>query len=296
MDIYVVHAFSESADGGNPAGVVFLSDLLHFTETQMQELAADLNFSETAFIEQRGERLFFIRYFTPVCEVPLCGHATIASFSFLRQKNLIEDGTYRLLTIETELAIGVSGDTIWMEMDTPVLAETPDDRMTRRVCAAFGLECSSLSQQLPPRIVKAGLRDLHICVKDHEDLLNAVQNAAEVSVISEELDVVGVHMSCLPEPDAPASGTGEREVTAYCSNYAPFCGIEEECATGTANAGLTFYLYKAGKITEEKENCFLQGEHMGRPSKVYSKVRILEDGRVSVWIGGKAVICEQRQK
>lgn len=292
MESFVVHAFSENADGGNPAGVVFLPESLQVSETQMQELAADLNFSETAFIRKQGERSFFIRFFTPVCEVPLCGHATIASFSWLRQKGMIGDGLYRMVTIETELEVEVSGDTVWSRMDTPVLEEAIDENMRERVCRAYGLKESDLSEQFPMRIVKAGLRDLHVCVRSREALLRAVQNTAEVSDISKELDVVGVHMSC------PVFSPGERKhgekesdaVTAYCSNYAPLCGIEEECATGTANAGLTFYLYKKGAIEAEQVNCFLQGEHMGRPSRVYSKVRRDKD-EISVWIGGKTVIC-----
>ena len=293
MESFVVHAFSENADGGNPAGVVFLPESLQVSETQMQELAADLNFSETAFIRKQGERSFFIRFFTPVCEVPLCGHATIASFSWLRQKGMIGDGLYRMVTIETELEVEVSGDTVWSRMDTPVLEEAIDENMRERVCRAYGLKISDLSEQIPMRIVKAGLRDLHVCVKTREALLRAVQNTAEVFDISKELDVVGVHMSC-PVLSSEKRIHGEKKgdaVTAYCSNYAPRCGIEEECATGTANAGLTFYLYGKGAVKEEQVNCFLQGEHMGRPSRVYSKVRRDKD-EISVWIGGKAVICE----
>lgn len=101
----------------------------------------------------------------------------------------------------------------------------------------------------------------------------------EVAAVSRRLSVAGVHMSC-PAP--------EKDVTACCSNFAPYYGIDEECATGTSNAGLTYYLYRKGMILLEEENCFLQGEHMGRPSKIYSRVQSA-DGDVSVRIGGKAV-------
>lgn len=300
MKVYVVHAFSDSRDGGNPAGVVFLPGKEGLSETQMQDLAAKLKFSETAFVAEcpvkhdgdtfRGtdreiERAFSIRYFTPVCEVPLCGHATIAVFSFLRQQNVIKDGTYYLLTIEEELVIEVSGGIVWMEMAHPVLAEVPDEQTIEEICAAYELDRSELSEEIAPRIVKAGIRDLHICVKDHGILLKARQHIDKVTAISRRLSVAGVHMSCL---------TGEKGIVAHCSNFAPYYGIDEECATGTSNAGLTFYLYQKGLIAPEEENCFLQGEHMGRPSKIYSKIRLIH-GNISVWIGGNAVICEEMQ-
>lgn len=281
MTVYVVHAFADRPGGGNPAGVVFLQGNECLSAVQMQKKAAELNFSETAFIERKGEKEFFIRFFTPVCEVPLCGHAAIASFSFLRQSGVIEDGLYQLLTAEERLKVEVSEGVVWMEMAVPVLEETLDAETIREICGAYELEWADLSQEVPPRIVRAGIRDIHICVKNREVLLRAKQHPEEVCAISKRYDAAGIHMSCL--------GTGGDGVTAYCSNFAPYYGIEEECATGTSNAGLTFYLYQQGLLSPERENCFLQGEHMGRPSKVYSRV-LITDHTPAVWIGGTAVI------
>ena len=59
-------------------------------------------------------------------------------------------------------------------------------------------------------------------------------------------------------------------MTAWCSNYAPLYDIPEECATGTSNGALTYYLYLRGAVKPEQENVFLQGEHMGRPSEIRS--------------------------
>lgn len=300
IEVYVVHAFSDNTNGGNAAGVVFLSGNQELSETQMQDLAAKLNFSETAFVAEcpvkqdgdtfRGtnrkiDRAFSIRYFTPVCEVPLCGHATIAVFSFLRQQNVINDGIYSFLTIEEELVAEVSDGIVWMEMGHPVLEEKPNEQTIRAICDAYGLARSDLSEEITPRIITAGIRDLHVCVKDHDVLMKARQQKEQVTEISRRLDVAGVHMSCLSK---------EKGITAFCSNFAPYYGIDEECATGTSNAGLTFYLYQKGLIVPERENCFLQGEHMGRPSKIYSRIR-LANGETSVWIGGRGVICEERQ-
>ena len=81
---------------------------------------------------------------------------------------------------------------------------------------------------------------------------------------------------------------GRDGVTAWCSNYAPLYDIPEECATGTSNGALTYYLYLRGDVKPEQENVFLQGEHMGRPSEIRSLL-YEKDGAVTVRIGGRAV-------
>ena len=283
MKINIVNGFSDQPDGGNPAGVVFLEDDAFISDEKMQQIATRLHFSETAFIKRLGNKRFSIRYFTPAAEVPLCGHATIASFSYLYKKGMISDGEYQLVTTEAELTVQVTEGIVWMEMDRPAMEQALDASLVERICRAYEISPSDLATELEVRIVKSGLRDIHVCVKNRDILLSAKQHEEEVSELSKELDVVGVHMSCLDE-------TGQ--VTAFCSNYAPYYDIPEECATGTSNGGLTFYLYKKGLILPEKINCFLQGEHMHRPSKVYTKV-CLSGGTETVWVGGCGVICEE---
>ena len=75
LPIYYVDAFSNSLFSGNPAAVIF-SDLNN--RKVMQNIAAENNLSETAFINFRDNK-YFIRWFAPECEIDLCGHATLAS-------------------------------------------------------------------------------------------------------------------------------------------------------------------------------------------------------------------------
>ena len=133
-------------------------------------------------------------------------------------------------------------------------------------------------------MVSTGLADIMMPVRDHETLMRAVQNVPVVTELSRKYDVTGVHMFC----------PGRDGVTAWCSNYAPLYDIPEECATGTSNGALTYYLYLRGDVEPEQENVFLQGEHMGRPSEIRSML-YEKDGTVTVRIGGSAVMsldCE----
>jgi PhzF family phenazine biosynthesis protein len=77
--------------------------------------------------------------------------------------------------------------------------------------------------------------------------------------------------------------------TAYCRNFAPLFGIDEESATGTSNASLTHFLRVHGRMQANEVNVFVQGEAMGKPSNILSKI----DKHGGIWIGGNAVISIQ---
>jgi len=83
MKYFVVDAFTDQLFGGNPAGVVLLESDTFPKKELMLKVAAELRYTETAFIRRHSAQEFTIRYFTPKAEVDLCGHATIASFFML---------------------------------------------------------------------------------------------------------------------------------------------------------------------------------------------------------------------
>ncbi len=274
MKVYVMDSFSDRIFGGNQAGVVLADKALE--PAVMQQVAAELKHSETAFVWQteEGNRL---RYFTPAGEVDLCGHATVAVFALLRRLGRIEDGTHKALTRAGALEIEVSGETVWMDMAPPKTLGILPEESWEELYGAYGLTLEDRPADLPPEIVSTGLADIMMPVRDHETLLRAVQNERTVTELSRRFDVTGVHMFCL----------GEEVV--YCSNFAPLYDIPEECATGTSNGALTYYLYERSLVEPERENLFLQGEHMERPSRILSRLTV-QDGAVRVRIGGQAVM------
>lgn len=274
MKVYVMDSFSDRIFGGNQAGVVLADKALE--PAVMQQVAAELKHSETAFVWQteEGNRL---RYFTPAGEVDLCGHATVAVFALLRRLGRIEDGTHKALTRAGALEIEVSGETVWMDMAPPKTLGILPEESWEELYGAYGLTLEDRPADLPPEIVSTGLADIMMPVRDHETLLRAVQDERTVTELSRRFDVTGVHMFCL----------GEEIV--HCSNFAPLYDIPEECATGTSNGALTYYLYERSLVEPERENLFLQGEHMERPSRILSRLTV-QDGVVRVRIGGQAVM------
>ena len=281
MKAYVMDAFSAQIFGGNQAGVALpetpLSDAL------MQQIAAEFKHSETAFVQKEADGTVTLRYFTPAGEVELCGHATIASFALLRSLDLLQDGLHTAHTKAGDLTIDVAGDTVWMDMAPPVLLRELPEAEWPALYEAYGLTVADCPEGFVPKIVSTGLADIMMPVRDHDTLMRAVQNAPVVTELSKHYDVTGVHMFCLGE-----------DCTAYCSNYAPLYDIPEECATGTSNGALTYYLYPQGLVKAGEENVFVQGEHMNRPSEIRSRLKV-EGDAVTVQVGGRAVMsmeCE----
>lgn len=282
MQAYVMDAFSNRIFGGNQAGVVLPDKPL--TDVIMQQIAAEFKHSETAFVTVENDKSVRIKYFTPAGEVDLCGHATIASFALLREIGLVSDGSYTARTRSGDLRIDVEGDTVWMDMAPPRLLRTLDAGEAEELYRAYGLGPEAAPDGFAPEIISTGLADIMLPVRDHEALLAAVQDERTITELSRRYDCVGVHMFCV----------GDEFCAAYCSNFAPLYGIPEECATGTSNGALTYYLYRRGIVSPGEENIFIQGEHMGRPSEIRSRLTA-EGDRVTIRVGGRAVMsmrCE----
>ena len=100
LTVYRLSSFPKEDHGGNEAGVVLDADLLK--DKEMLKIAKEVGYSETAFVSKSNVADFKVRFFTPANEVSLCGHATIATFNLLRDKELINPGIY---TQETKAGI-----------------------------------------------------------------------------------------------------------------------------------------------------------------------------------------------
>lgn len=278
MRFYIADAFTTQRFSGNQAGVVPLGEGAFPEEALMRALAGELKHSETAFAQRTGEG-YHIRYFTPAEEVDLCGHATIAAFTVLRETGEITAGRYALHTRSGDLEVKVEPDAVWMDMAPPAEGRTFSEEEQAELYGAYGLTLADRPEGLEPQAVSTGLLDILLPVRDRTVLNGAVQNEAAVRELSERYGVVGVHMFC----------PGGEDAAAHCRNFAPLYAISEEAATGTSNGALTFYLYRRGLLGSGGVNRFVQGEKMGKPSEILSCLTE-ESGAVRVRIGGRAVL------
>ena len=122
MKTYIVDSFTNEQFKGNPAGVCILEQDL--TEELMLNIAQELNLSETAFIRKQSANTYTIRYFSPKMEIPLCGHATLASAKVVFELADMEE--LHFMTIQKiDLRIRRVGEEI--EMEFPIYETSPVD-------------------------------------------------------------------------------------------------------------------------------------------------------------------------
>ena len=270
MKYHIVDAFTDRPFGGNPAGVVLLEGDSFPKEELMLQIAAELRYSETAFVRRHSPSEYTVRYFTPRAEVELCGHATIATFSLLHQMQLAK-GECLCHTLAGDLRIEV-GEKVLMQMATPRIVATVED--TDEIYRALAVK--DYPPTLPVQIVYSGLPDIMIPVSDVATLNSLQPDMEAISAITQEHKAVSFHVFAF----------GNDGYTAHVRDFAPLYDIPEESATGTANAALTHYLQQNGCIPPSGDFSFLQGEAMGRPSIVAT--RVAPDG--IIYVGGTAYI------
>lgn len=274
MKIWRLRAFPKTTYGGNKAGVVL--DASGLSEDEMQEIAHDVGYSETAFVTTGKETDFHVRFFTPTSEVDLCGHATIATYNLLRDTKQIKVGFFTQETKAGILKLDVRDDVVYMEQAKPSFYDTLDPS---EVAPCFN-QSNIVDTRYPIQVVSTGMKEIFVPVKSVELLHELTPNIDAIIALSKQYGVIGIHAFALDD-----------EVDAYGRNFAPVVGIDEESATGTSNGALSCYLYK---YVVQKENYILrQGYSMKEPSEIVTTLQ-LEQGIIdTVWVGGTATIIEE---
>lgn len=265
-----VNAFTAGGKNGNPAGVVL--DAGELSEEQMLGIAARAGFSETAFVSASKQATYKVRFFTPTEEVDLCGHATIATWSFMHEQRIIPAGSYTQETLAGILGISVGDDgLVFMEQAE---AEFYDVIPASSVAPLLGIAANELHPSLKSQIVSTGLRDLLVPLKDNSVLARMRPEFGLITDFSKRHNLTGLHVFSLK--DGPGSIADTR-------NFAPAVGIPEECATGTSNGALLCYLKQHNALPDQPIYGIEQGKAMNKLSYIHGK--FVDE---KVWIGGRA--------
>jgi PhzF family phenazine biosynthesis protein len=278
MKFFIVDAFTDVPFGGNPAGVVLVDAM---DDSSMQLFARELGYSETAFVERKSDSSIHVRFFTPNAEVDLCGHATIAVFTVLLDKELVADGrSYIMKTGAGDIPVHLSNGRIMMEQASPSLGDPCED--VEELAGLLGIEASSIGGSLTPRAVSTGLMDLMVPVTSRRALDAINPDLKALAAYQKKHGLEGIHAFTLDTTDALA-----------CSrNFSPLYGIDEESATGTASGAMTYYLYHYGGVTEfDKEFRCLQGESLQRPSVITTV--LTDPAKPLVLVGGTGIVISE---
>jgi PhzF family phenazine biosynthesis protein len=280
-------AFTTDPAGGNPAGVWIGPALPPAAE--MQRIAAEVGYSETAFLAADGSGRpghFRVRYFSPLAEVPFCGHATIAGGVALGERGLA--AAPNLAGGPAQIVLTTNGGPVGVTVartDDGVAEATltsgatwvrgPEPQLLAGALALLGWRPDELDPDLPPAVAFAGVRHLILVARDLSRLTHLAYPFEALRTLMLEADLTTLQLVWRAGPDR-----------FRARDPFPVGGVVEDPATGAAAAAFGAYLRARGEIVAPASFEILQGVEMGRPGRLIVSIVPGEDG---VRVSGSAV-------
>ena len=259
LPIYFIDAFSETSFGGNPAAVVPLKEWI--SDELLQKIAAENNQAETAFYVKQENGQYHIRWFTPLTEVNLCGHATLASAHVLFNIEKI-GGDMIMFNSRSGLLSAKKSDTN-IQLDFPLdyflESEAPDKLLK-------GLRTE-------PKEIYIGRED-YLCVFDYEEKVRRI--SPDFGILA-ELKSRGVIVT--------AKGN---DVDFVCRYFAPGYGINEDHATGSIQTTLVNYWSK--KLNKKELTSLQLSKRIGKFHGILNGDRVLISGNTFTYLIGEIMV------
>jgi trans-2,3-dihydro-3-hydroxyanthranilate isomerase len=311
---FTVDVFTDERFGGNPLAV--FPDASTLNDKEMQQLARELNLSETVFVlpPVADEAVKKLRIFTPGKELPLAGHPVVGTWFLLASQGLIDlekeiaagkiiketlsDGLEKL-TLMQELAAGVlpvmlirSEGKISSVIMQQAAAEIGDEiKDVEQIAAAIGLKKYAITASMVfPRVVSTGIPVLIVPLGGQADLDKITLSMEPFRQVVEELDVNGIYAYTRD------MSSGSEAAFVSARGFYPTLGVWEDAATGSAAGSLGAFL-SHNRILRPKgdSSAFLieQGVAMGRSSQISVEVTKKGEQIDKVRVGGSAVLMSQ---
>jgi PhzF family phenazine biosynthesis protein len=242
-------AFTDHPDGGNPAGVVL--DATGMSAQEMQAIAADVGYSESAFVTPAGDGRYTARYYSPLAEVAFCGHATIAAAVALGT-----DGELLFDTRAGQVPIRAGAGSATLTSVEPRVTElVPED--LDELLAALDWPHGDLDPALPPRVAYAGVSHPILAAATRERLASLDYDFKRLQKLMLAREWTTVQLVYRESPGL-----------FHARDPFPPGGALEDPATGAAAAALGGYLREFGLVEPPASIVVYQGEDMGRPSRL----------------------------
>lgn len=307
-----VDAFTTKPFSGNPAGVITEADGV--TLEMMQKIASEMNLSETAFVTmpESDNTMFRLRFFTPIEEVDMSGHVTIAVCYALIEEGRIPltDGVTKIYLgtnigampidihftsaehrtqstgeLENAVRLIVNGTNIGtlekIMMHQPIQNHYPSSIPIESIASILGIDEGEIRRTgLPLEVISTGLDQLMIPVQNKETILNMHPDLIKLGLMNRAHGIQTNHVFTLD--------TFHDDCVAYARHFAPAVGLWEDPGTGTASAGLGTYLLRHGIITHGAM-VMEQGMEMDCLTRILVEIDESGDESHSAWIGGVAI-------
>lgn len=275
---FITDAYTDRSFVGNPSGMVITEGKL--TDEECLQAARELKHSETTCVRRLDKEIYYVRYFSPVKEVSLSGHAALGTFWTLAELGYIdgreEEKQIRQHTKAGALRVKIQfheEKVTFVSIELPKMKFVEEIDDPRRVAEAFKLDPGDLDGALKPVVIDAGIRAMVIPVKDRDVLKNMEPKRRRMDLLTEKYGCQCFHLFYY-----------DGEESIYQRNFSPAVGIWEEPGTGTASGAMYAYLKEKNRLARDQITCY-QGEEMGRPSEI-----VLDEIDGAVYVGGKACV------
>jgi len=268
MDVRKIAAFSDGDTGGNPAGVL-IGDVLP-DAGEMQRLAAEVGFSETAFAAPDGDK-WRVRYFSPETEVPFCGHATVALGAALVRR--FGDGIFPLILNQASITVEGfrDGATIAAALQSPPTRSKPaPPELIAEALALFGYAATDLDPTIPPALIHGGADHLVLALKSREALAAMRYDLKAGQALMRAAGLVTILLAYAETPRL-----------FHARNPFASGGVYEDPATGASTAAFAGYLRDIGWPHGGAIDV-VQGEDMGMRSRLHADISPETGGSIRV--------------
>ena len=287
---YIVDVFAEEKYAGNQLAVV--QDAEDISDSQMQLITKEMNYSETTFIlsNEPREGGYDVRIFTPAAEVPFAGHPTLGTAYIIQLEVMKEPAETVILNLKvgqipvTSGAAGKDKDILWMKQQEPAFGRTIEPGPVSRV---LGLNESEIDERFIVQEVSTGLPFIIVPLKGLDAVKRAKVNRDEYFELIENTQAKMILVFC----SETYNRDNDLNVRVFCDYY----GIPEDPATGSGNGCLAGYLVKHRYFGSDKIDIRVeQGYEISRPSLLYLRAEN-KQGKIDVSVGGKVVMVAKGQ-
>ena len=295
LKFYQADVFTEDPFGGNPVAV--FPDAHGLADHQLQQIAREMNLSETVFVLPPTDpaAVVRLRIFTPTQEIPFAGHPVLGTFYVLAQLGLIAatDGITRvmqecnigLFPVELHAQEGVLTHVVMTQPKPEFLGPVDAMEDLYKIAGALGLAKYAITDmKWPIEVVSTGLPVLIVPVRTLTAVRSIQPNASAIMDICSRFGANGIMVF--------TTMTVEPSSTVHARMFAPSIGILEDPATGSASGALGAYLVQKGVVDVAPTTDIIveQGYEIERPSQIFVRVESDDDIIKTVKVGGQCVM------
>lgn len=295
LRFYQADVFTDLPFGGNPVAV--LPDASGLTDQELQQIASEMNLSETVFVLPPTDPAAAakLRIFTPTREIPFAGHPVLGTFFVLGKigrirliepvTHLLHECNLGLFPVELHVA-GEEIERVVMVQPKPQFLETIEPVADLfKVAKALGLNKSVITEtKFPVQVVSTGLPVMIVPARTLTAVRSVTPDIPAVNELCSQYGANGIMVF--------TTVTVEASATVHTRMFAPPIGVVEDPATGSASGALGAYLVQHGvvEVRPMTEIVAEQGYELDRPSRIFIQVESDDDAIQTVKVGGQAVM------